>query len=100
MQYRFKGDDLVTCRITRNTVLGGQRVTVGTLVRVIGTTARMGMASSLPFLELVGDGDPEPYRNVPMEMILETPKADFQPDEVVNRDPEPAPKPRRKRKAT
>ncbi len=74
MQFNFKHDDMVTCEVTRTTVIAKENVKAGTVVQVTGWIAKQLMSGALPALKLIGDGDPQPFTERDTEIILSTPE--------------------------
>jgi len=73
MTFNFKADDMVTCRVLRTTKINKQLVSAGSVVKLIGNTAKQLMSGANPACEQMMEVEPEKYQERDTEIVVSTP---------------------------
>jgi hypothetical protein len=73
MKFNFKGSDMVRCEVLRTTTIARKDVKVGTIVEVIGNTAKALLSGPNPALKQVEGHTPTPIVERDTEVVISTP---------------------------
>jgi hypothetical protein len=73
MKFNFKGSDMVRCEVLRTTKVNMTLVSKGSIVEVIGNTAKALLCGPSPALKVVEGHTPTPIVERDTEVIISTP---------------------------
>jgi hypothetical protein len=73
MKFNFKGSDMVRCEVLRTTKVNMTLVSKGSIVEVIGNTAKALLSGPSPALKQVEGHTPTPIVERDTEVIISTP---------------------------
>jgi hypothetical protein len=79
MKFNFKGSDMVRCEVLRTTNVNMTRVSKGSIVEVIGNTAKALLSGPSPALKQVEGHTPKPIVERDTEVVISTPDQAVKP---------------------